>query len=74
MERGLFDTSIEILQTISRDKAVSMANRARQRGFKVECVSDGWNVYHVRISHIDRSEAFGTYRRLQKAGFHPVMI
>ena len=74
MSISLFDTVIEIEQTQSRAKAEKALNKAIQRGFDVSCTVDGWNIYHVRTSHIDRCKAIGIYQRMQKAGFNPVML
>ena len=74
MNRGLYDTVIEIGQTLSRDKAEKVARAAIQRGFDVSCTVDGWKIYHVKTGYLDRVEALGIYHRLQKAGFTPVMM
>lgn len=66
--------TIQIIETIDRDKAEKAVRRLRKAGYNVTCTSYAWRVYRVCTRPLDYSQAYGIYRRLQKTGYNPVMI
>ena len=67
-------TTIQLCETLNQDKAERLAYRARKAGFDVECVTDGWSLWHVQTRRLDYPTAFGIFLRMQKKGFTPVML
>lgn len=67
-------TTIQLCETLNQDKAERLAYRARKAGFYVECLTDGWNLWHVQTKRLDYTEAFGMFLRMQRKGFRPVML
>ena len=67
-------TTIQLCETLNQDKAERLANKARKAGFPVECITDGWSLWHVKTRRLDYTTAFGIFLRMQKKGFTPVML
>ena len=70
----MYYSIIQLTETLNQDAAERLARKARQCGFPVECLTDGWNLWHVQTKRLDYVEAFGMFLRMQRKGFRPVML